>query len=477
MTNKFSELNRELNKHSINIIFVSDADLRYLFQSYYNLTTNIKIAITAELLTRFWLFNSNYNVEYIYDLISEEMINDFWNLTKQYREKSQETLPQNLELPFNKEINKKVYSSINRYLTCDGIIPVIKNKIAYALPFNLLNDGNLDNMIVEDIKNHKVQNWTNYINELRSYGINSWKIQIQVEIDEDNSFDGNSLELPVLMGIERKEGRLNYSPLDVLATGSLALGGTITNVEGITEKLDLAKKLKSKICFIPEQENMRIDSVVQISKGTNIKKSIQFIKNNLVDKGLDNLTWREAKSKIKELENDVHYGVVSLKQTALAKVEFYEKLFHDNQRKEELLNAKALKAAIYCHLGKTKEAQNLNNECLNLAQKYNCHKVYAEIAIRQIVNLTDLGDFENSIRQSEYLENMINSANIIQSDKSELLMRLHGTFGQAIIYNNLSKNCCDSRNNALEHLNKAAEFAKNSDVISNICQNLNYIHL
>ena len=465
------ELNRLINKHPNNIAFFSDEELKEMFQNYLYLTETVKNAICAEVLTRYWLFKTNYNMEYLCDIIPLEKQEIFWDLTKKNRENSQKKLDENIEFPFNSELNKKLISSLNTFLTCDGIILVVKNKIAYPVPFSLRNNGNLDKMIVNDIKNHKIKNWTKSLENLQQYGVNSWNININVE-DYEDSLIGHSLDLPVLMAIEKKEGRLEYPPLDILATGSFALGGAITNVEQIKEKRVLADKLQSKIFFIPEQDEMKVsESTISIPKNMTIKESMGMINDKLNSTGLSKLSWREAVEKLKNLENSVHFGVIALEQSAIPKVERYEKIFEEKNKIEFLLQSKSLKATIYCHLGRTDDSFKLSEECQSLAQRYKKDDIYINCAIKQIVNLTDLGDFEQALNQANFIKNRINSE-FLYND--ELSMKFYGTIGQALLYKNLSDTIPQK---VLEYFKKAAQFAKNSLELGDICQDLNYIHL
>ncbi len=473
---KIKELNKLINKHSSNIITVSDNDLEFLLGNYYDLTDSVQALVLAEILTRYWLYSGNYNLNF-HNIISQKQIKDFFEITQSYRKHSQEKLAKNIELPFSNLTNKKLISSLDKYLTCDGIIPVVFDGLAYAIPFKLVKNGNLDKLIVSDIKNHKIENWSNYINELKSFGITNWKIQLFIEENDDIPFEGHSLELPVLMAIEKKESKFEYPPLEVLATGSFAFAGKLSNVEGIEAKLELSKKINPQLFFIPEQDK-KIEDTIAISTNFSDIETIDFIKNKLIENGLSKLTWREAKTKLAQLDNDVHFGIISLEKSAIPQIERYERIFEEENKIEQLLISKALKAAVYCHLGKTDEAFKLNNECLTLANKSGEYKIYINCATRQIVNLTDLGNFKEAFKQAEFIEKIITENKIKDPD---ILMKFNGTFGQALLYNNLSNTIPQK---TLGYFQKAANLADNQAgnlaknlKQSNICQDLNYIHL
>lgn len=485
---KFRTLVESINKKPLNTLLFIDHHLIFLFENFDFLTLSVQNAVLAETLFRYWLYKTRCGEALLGQLkkyVNPKDIDVFWEETKPVRFNCQMGLSQEDKkiLPFQKELREQVNKRLDSFITCDGIIPVVvdHSEAAIPIPFKLKhhNFNSTEHLLVSDIKKHKVINWTEALKDLSDFGISGWEISLNIDNhDNDLNLTGYSLELPVLMAIERKEGRASFPPLDVLLTGSFSSGGKITTVSGIKNKTKLASLLNVKVFFTPPQtEKVDFYPCYPIPANFSLPEVKEHIKEELIKQGLDNLTWREAEKRLHDLEHEVHYGTLSLTNSALPRLDKYETVFKEESKIEELLKAKALRAVIYCHTGRTKEAQVLNQECLKKAHEAGKIKEYGRFLIQQLVNFTDLGEFDKLVKMGPGILPMLQQANLSEKKKTDLFMRYYGTMGQVYAYASLINKNSEKKKTALEFFYTAVDYAEKHAEENELSHDLNYVHL
>jgi len=470
-----------------NSIFLTSEDFSILSKYKDYLSGVVRDELLAELYCRCFLYGNNIEShvkELLISISSEEEFNDIRSklLKVSKRNSNSELFYEVIEdFSCSDSLKNSIKNHIIPFFKCDGIIPVVYGETAIPLPFTLqpLPTHDRHKLIIEDSAGNPIPEWQNHLSKLEGFNITGWKIIITVRFSADMPVPtGDSLRLPVLIAIRRKEGKLNFPPLSVIFTGTFDVHGNLAEVTGIIKKASLAEKMNNALFFYPScSEKTSMDCAVELDKYLPINSVEKKIKDGLVEKGLDRMNWREAKQKLNQLNYDVQYRVISLADYVLPLLDNLESVFRIENKDECLLTLLSLRGAVFCHIGRTEESLSLNRQCLDLAKKTNQFYEYGKILAHQIVNYTDFGMFDDAVRRAEELYAFIENSILPLTQKEDLQMRYYGSLGQVYLFRLLSEGNSEYSRESLKCFNTALIHAENNESVKEYVQDLNYIHL
>jgi len=470
-----------------NIALMSDVDLVSLLsqRDKLNLGAYSIGEVAGEMLYRLWLYQENTSLTIkaaLSQVFGDEHIRSFQNELSIYRNNPrQDSLRINscIQCATEQEtlIERVAMAKIRACLLADGMVMVVRAGQAIPVLFNLKPTSSDDELTVFDSAGQSVGIWSESIKELKSYDISGWSVKLNIKATDAITFEGQSLDLPILLAILKKEGKLPlFSHLQVCATGGIDYGRLI-GVGDIDKKRLLASQLNARLFIYPNAGYFTEDDGA-LCTGIPIQDIHETTNYLVLDRGLGTLSASAATNELKKLNNDVHYGVIPMEEKALNRLSIIEKELRRHKLHKQLIEAKVLRAAIYCHLGRTEESNALTNEILEEAKSNNSQSSCVEALIRQIVNNTDLGDFETASMNIDKLQKQLEETNAFEAlKKYEFLMKLHGSVGQMYMYWALAEDNQAYKEQSLLHLNKAVDYAEKVEDPAEVLLDLNYKHM
>jgi len=470
-----------------NLSLLSDDELIRLNTDHVKMNLN-SIAISqilGEMLYRLWLYQDNASIalkEEIQNFIGKDMLTSFEREYAIYREAPRAGCSGLSPLwqhstEQHKLMGQVACAKIRICLTADGMVTVIKADRPVPIMFTLKPAVAKSTLYVFDSRNQKIGGWSSSINELHQYDIQGWSVKLHITATDDINFTGQSLDLPILMAILKKEGRLPlFSHLQVCATGAIDYG-MLEKVGYVDIKRRLATQLDTQL-FIYPISSPTSETDTGLPCGMSIQDVHNTVNYMILDQGLGELSSEAAVNELEKLNNDVHFGVIAMEEKALNRLDMIEKDLKRHRLGPELVKAQILRAAIYCHLGRTKDASELNEHVFKQALEMELYYTCAEAHIRQIVNNTDLGNFKTATANTAELQNWIElSHNFDQPTRNELLMKHHGSVGQLYMYQALADSDTTLEAKAIEHIDTAISYASHVEDTANILIDLNYKHM
>ena len=476
-----------LRRYPENLVILSDHELCRLIadRDRLNLGINSIAEVVGEMLYRLWLYQVNTSIALkaeLVDFLGKDTLTSFEREYSIFRKaplagcSGISPLWQNSSEQ-HRLIGSAALTKIRTCLNADGMVMVIKANRPVPIMFTLKPAAATSTLSVFDSKNKEVGVWSSSINDLQQYDIQGWSVKLHITATDDISFTGQSLDLPILMAILKKQGRLPlFSHLQVCATGAID-HGRLETVGYVDIKRRLATQLNADLFIYPNSGPVpESDGVLPC--GIPIEDVHNPVNYMILDKGLGELSADAAANELEKLNNDVHFGVIAMEEKALNRLDMIEKELNRHRLNSELIKAQILRAAVYCHLGRTEEASKLNEDVYKQARESELYYQFAEAMIRQIVNQTDLGQFNDAKRTiSKLQERLEKSDKFTQEEQTDLLMRFHGTVGQLYMYQALSDSDTTLEEEAFQHIDTAVKYAGTVDNQAEILIDLNYKHM
>jgi len=448
-----------------NTVFIDD-DLLLTAAKYSLIMKRHGDYIYSEMIYRTVLFNTEKFSSCLFEIL---------NIVQKYKNFIKTNITE--EITLDKKLNKIdeiLYKKLDFINNSDGFIPVVYKRKGILIPFKLTKINDFESgCIIRDRGGFRIEEWTEGLKNISSSLSSKWDVALNVtNVNEDEMlFKGDSLCLPVYLGILRKLGQISYPLFEVISTGCVQ-DGCLTKTGSISEKEKIIQNLNFSFFLYPAIKEERS----LLKEGDSLNQVHDKIKNFLIQNNLMKPDWRYSAKRIKELDSKIRSGYVSSFTNTLNEIGIYSKILNKFDRRQELLDAEMLRAVVLCHSGETQEAFDINKKTVTDARKMGLLTDAIKAQIRNIVTLTDFGNFEYADKLKYEIEEEIKELPE-NNTKNDIMMRYFGTVGQLCLYNGLFKNRNDLKNKAIEYFNKAVELAENHIEYYELSRELNYIHL
>ena len=476
---KLSKLLDVIDRYPVNTILFSDDDLLSVLDVYRDILPSTRDVALAEALCRCWLYKDK-----LPSSISDVLNDIVPEAGGRFPQKPPEDFIETEEMPgISHGALKELKGKIQAIREADGVVPVVvsDSDVAIPLPFKLSRKNvNHDRISICDINGKPIDEWVEAAEKVGKDWVYEWRMDVCIDMNggegEERFLGGDSFVLPLLMAITFRIKGVGALFPKAMFTGSIVNGG-VRPVDGGLKKVELAERLACDAFFIPEGSESRGSGCVYPVPVGSARASVGFIEDRLTCLGLYSISWRDAVRQMGKLKEELFSGNISIKDHALPKMELFESVFRENNRYLELIEALSLKAALLCHVGQAHDAFHLNEEVQLLAEKHKHIKASIELRIRQIVNFTDLGYFENAESVEAVLLKMITCSELDERDKNDLYMRFYGSYGQLFAYSALRTPGAKLKKKSLEYFKEALRCAEKHCDERECIHDLNYIHL
>ena len=324
------------------------------------------------------------------------------------------------------------------WLIADGVIPVFNSDGSYLLPFSF-GCKQVEAPRVTDWEGRgEFEVWTAAIRRM-DVGIDR---DIRVAIDKVGSVRdcGNSLMLPVLMAWWRNRvapsDRLpRYSPIRFIATGAFE-GGRVGEVQTEEKEAKIDRDVDNGFLVRPGGGQVR----GSVPVGFDLTATIACIRE-MAELQYD-AEPSNAGRRLTELDAAVRRGRSEGWETLIQRLDRLWGVQDPDVDDESYLRGLMLRSAARCHAGMTEEALELNREAMDKARgNVRFLPQLLRLRIEELVLLEDEEDFTRTFALAADLEKDLNEfvASEKESDRAlDLVMRFHGTMGQAVAYAALS---------------------------------------
>lgn len=351
----------------------------------------------------------------------------------------------------------------------DGFIPVyVKGSAgsqAYYLPFKYQEEDE-ETPIICDLNGDEIPAWCGYLAKMNI----SKRCVVYCHVAHlPCPLEGPSLMLPLFLAYQRKIGKLpRYNHLRMLSTGEID-GNYLKSVK-VEEKS--GGLFANAILLAPESESpIQMPNVRILPKSLTLEKMIEKVRDLVEIDGLVSPTFREAMARLPELQSNVQYGKKNTWEETLQQVKNNMKAVNKFREPHGYLLGLMLCSAIYCHMGKTSKALELNQQAQKFAIEHNFEKELCRLEIEELVEFQDKELYGKLLQLAGPL-----GKNIEKLGDPDLLMRYHGTMGQAHCNATLVNLEGYSSQKAKEHFKEAIKYASQLSSEPDIAQDLNYYH-
>ncbi len=364
----------------------------------------------------------------------------------------------------------------------DGFIPVYETggTDAFFIPFHF-EDAQGGSRIV-DARNCPIEAWDSAVGDLFDsshkcvVGCVQDKLPQKSNNDGLMSLDGRSFMLPVWMSVQRRNGKLpEYNRLRLFATGEIR-DGRLSAVE-VAEKLSgLRRFAPQAYLFFPDSSQFIAEDSAAVLLDTNcsLDEVCENILHQIELKGLVVPTLRDALARVHTLESEVRNDCFSQWPNMFNRVETYAKAVQEQKWRcpKEYLLCLMLKSVICCHNGETQRALAFNADAKKIAVEHGLERQLRLLEIEELVELQDQERFQQVLVLGTEMRPKLE-----KFADGDLLMRYHGTQGQAHCYGVLSGYEGFTKEEGWRHFDLACQFAVRLESEPDIAQDLNYQYL
>ena len=480
MTNA-KKIKRAAISHPENLVFYDNGEIYELLDDPHPLTASVRSELAAELAIRYWLRPTAELSRRLEPYLRLETQKDF--LARMAIRQPDNAIASPL-FPTSEPMEQRIEPRLRRRLTplfgtAFGFIPVIAQNQGRAIPFVLADADVAPERRVVDRTGAPIPEWSR-----SAEALNLPHVQIRVQIHLDtvptSGCEGNSLQFPVQMAYWRKTNQLpSYNPFAVFATGKIENGclaavNARRKYEFIKERFPVAVFFQP-VC--PDEREQNDDCLVTIPEGTGLdpvleccREKIERSPNCLID--LSYIT-----NSLARISTMVRQDMLTAWTNIIDRLEKYLDIADKDLEPKTYLNCLIAQSFACCHAGRTKQARRLNAQAADCAGELGLEY---ELLLLQIGLLVLLQDEENIPAVLELLptiEGRINALNSGQPGKTDLLMRYHGTVGQAMMFGNVCGMSTFDPAEAKTHLCTAIQYAGQIGDPFEIARDLNYRHL
>lgn len=433
----------------------------------------------AELICR-WYLKPSAEIEVCLDSVfpSKE-----WHPLKKLKEQeifavpTAAGLPQKLwssAEPFLARCEVATRKRLTELLETDGFIPVYSGDDAFFLPFRLVENDRLP--LIGDSAGVRIENWMEPY--LALFGENL-KYRCLVRCRQAPylpPFTGRSLMLPLYLAYQRKSDNLPaYNRLRLLSTGAVEMGH-LKAVETKEKQQALNLCFSNAFLFFPESSKIHSEewNSIPLNIAFDLDAILEEVRRQIEAKGLVIPTFRDAKARLEQLENETRHTNQNRWEIMLARLQTNMDAIQLSQDRapESYLLCIMLKSAMYCHMGNTAEALKFNREAKEMAKSLHLEKQLRRLEIEELVDLQDVEDFDSIRSLSGILKDELECL-----EDDDLLMRYYGTMGLAHCYGFLSGNPGFDRDAAKACFMQALRHAQKLESEPDIAQDLNNCYL
>ncbi len=484
---KLLHIDRIVSNAPGNLPFFCTADLLAVAKDDHDdFSEEVKIACMAELLIRRYLNESRVRAEELDAVFPQKEWRHLELLLKQ-------TL---LRLPTRSELNAELWQSDGPFLkrceaavrarlidlleNTDGFIPVYlkgdHRENTFFIPFHLEKADAAASSLpaVFDWDGQPIDDWCYHIDSLPD-GISPYRCVVHCHVKSlPAPLSGPSMMLPLMMAYWRKTGILPpYNHLRLLATGEIKANRLVA--VQVEEKLTaLRNTFAHSYLLFPESSQFASEDAAALPlKGAmTTAEATEHILQIIEAKGMLTPTFRDAMRRLTVLEPEIRHDNHTRWQRMLERLNTNADAITERRAPEQYLLCLMLKSAIYCHMGRTHEALSWNRKAKAVAKRHGFDRQLLRLEIEELVELTDQEDFLSISALMAPLAQNVESAG-----DDDLLMRYHGTMGQAHCYGHLAGINGFYKEKGLEHFNRALSHAYRLNSEPDIAQDLNYVYL
>lgn len=447
----------------------------------------------AEIFVREFLKKGSAEKE-LNDILPDGELNGFWKTLNwsflDNREKS--VILSHPLWDVKNEFSRKCHIKTQERLTdlcvkTDGFIPVYQGDKALFIPFHFREcDGDAD-CVITDLAGNLVHNWETpcarvfRLVEKRIGG--RFAYRCVVSCDQSGlpvELRGNSLMMPLYLACLQKAGIIPYNPLRVIATGEIDETGMLKPVE-TKPKADSFHSTFEHACFFYPASLKFVSSEhneVSFPK-MDLPRMLEVFLSIVEAKGLFVPNYREAIERLMVLAKDRDANYATPWEFLLDRLGALMRAIPDDRNPQQHLLCLLLESSMYCHWGKTQEALTRNRKAQEFAKRHNLTRQLLRLQIEELVDLEDLEDYTAIAQSAEPL-----GIEIEKCSDTDLMMRYHGTMGQAHSFGALSEEPGFSKEKAKDHFDKALRYAFQKyesddgvDAEDDIARDRNYIIL
>lgn len=457
-----------------NLLFFTTSDLIAAAENTDNrFSKEVRIACIAELSCRWYLKPSDPIVDVFDKVLGKEWYGlrqiQSWEILAPL---TSADLPKKLwsgSSEFSVCCEIAVRNRLNKLLDTDGFIPVYIGQNAFFLPFSFIEKT--DSCIV-DAAGKPLAEW-----EEAYCTLFGKKPQFSCKVgccqNRVIRLTGQSFMLPLYLAYQRTTGVLTaYNRLRLLSTGQI-VHGHLQSVE-VPEKLHgFHQYFSDATFFFPESSTFpcQDSSAVPLNTSLTLNAVLKEIQKQMDARGLVVPTFQEAIGRLKELETEIRQDNHNRWEMMLARLDNNIKAIPETRDQKSHLLYLMLKSAVYCHMGDTWNALECNAKAKQLARELGAEQYLRRLEIEELVEFQDIEDFESLLN----LANVLNE-DLLKLKDDDLLMRYHGTMGQAHSYGSLAGISGFDRNAAKTHFQQALLHAERLNSEQDIAQDLNYLY-
>ena len=471
-----SRIASTVSKEPENLLFFTTSDLIAAAENSDNrYSMEVQISCIAELSCR-WYLNASARIADVFD----KVLGKEWCQLKQihFREleflapSTSADLPEQLwsgSSEFSGRCEIAVRKRLSKLLDADGFIPVYIGQEAFFLPFFFIEKT--DSCIV-DAGGKSLEEW---LEPYRTLFKNDPPFSCVVGCRQNSviRLTGQSFMLPLYLAYQRKSGGLpEYNRLRLLSTGQI-VHNHLQSVE-VPEKLNgLHQYFPNATFFFPESSKFpcQDSSAIPLNTRLTLNEVLKEIQKQMDARGLVVPTFHEAINRLKELEPEIRHENFNRWDTMLARLDNNMEAVPKTRDQKSHLRYLMLKSAVFCHMGDTQNALKYNAEAKREARELRAEQYLRRLEIEALVEFQDIEDFESLLHLAGVLKEELNKL-----EDDDLLMRYHGTMGQAHSYGTLAGIPGFDRDMAKSHFEKALLHAGRLNSEQEIAQDLNYLY-
>lgn len=383
---------------------------------------------------------------------------------------------------------------LNGLFSVDGFIPVCREQQGAFLPFELTR--NSTGAVWEDgtpvSTQSGVQPWHNSVaRALKGTDFTGIRLIVANGPEFSDGLKGDSLMLPVMLAAWRRTGTdfPQYDVLAVLATGAITEDSRLADVE-VRAKLDAYKShfRNCGVFFGPDVpgEIPRNERAYQpIDSGTEVGSIKERLKDALERRNLSRVTRDYAKKRLLRMNNRVDRENHSRWADVARQLEVLRSGMNMRRDFDEWLEYMSLLATAYCHAGMTGDSRRVAQEAIAAAREKGRIAKALRLQLTEAVNAQDFGEMDVFFSMADGLDRELETFD--GPEKDDLLMRYHGTLGQAQAWGAVFGREGCTQEMAFQEIGLAVEqaykLAKDADdahrdeAESNVAQDLNYVHM
>ncbi|MGN0879546.1 MAG: hypothetical protein ACI4WT_08865 [Oligosphaeraceae bacterium] len=355
-------------------------------------------------------------------------------------------------------------------LRTEGLIPLKETDgsgRARLLPFHFDEEGEAG---VFDLKGRRHEEWSGHAARL---GLAA-QVTLHCEFDEALSLEGSSLMLPLQLAWWRHRGDLPaYDVFRVVATGRFD-GQLRLAAVAVSEKATLVQSWERGLFLYPEsaREVVQDRHVGCLVCGQPRDQLLPKLRRQT--ERFATLDTAYALSRLADVDAEVCTGNVTNWRHVTERLEPALKALDCHRHPEAQLTYAMLLNQAYCHLGDTQSAQKWNQRAQRLAKEHGdvYQRQLLRLHIDELVQLQDEERFAEVMVRQEALFRELEAFR-----DADLLMRFHGTMGQAHAYGTLQGLPGCSQEQAFRHFRQALDCAYHLNRPEDILQDTNYLHL